>query len=262
MWWPVDNDSSRVYGLSVNSDPVPKRQCLKFRLKQQRAAVERPGVGGVTEDKNDDGKSVSTLNFGVNRPTISCIFDYGSRYHLRCYIYQARDLIAMDKDSFSDPYAIVSFLHQSQKTVVAKNTLNPTWDQTLIFYEIEIFGDPESVAGSPPCVVVEIYDHDTYGADEFMGRCICKPSMDRDTKVAVLVSPSSWSSQKAGELLAAFELIQREKPVGRGDGSTSSSVPASQVVLCHREVHAESLRWKGEAAMSVGSPCQLAHARC
>ncbi|KAJ6658559.1 hypothetical protein lerEdw1_019947 [Lerista edwardsae] len=120
--------------------------------------------GGVTDDKSDDGKSVSTLNFGVNRPTISCIFDYGSRYHLRCYIYQARDLTAMDKDSFSDPYAIVAFLHQSQKTVVAKNTLNPTWDQTLIFYEIEIFGDPQSVADSPPSIVVEIYDQDTYPA--------------------------------------------------------------------------------------------------
>lgn len=62
----------------------------------------------------------------------------------------------------TDPYAIVSFLHQSQKTVVAKNTLNPTWDQTLIFYEIEIFGEPASVAEQPPSIVVELYDHDTY----------------------------------------------------------------------------------------------------
>lgn len=62
----------------------------------------------------------------------------------------------------TDPYAIVSFLHQSQKTVVVKNTLNPTWDQTLIFYEIEIFGEPASIAEQPPSIVVELYDHDTY----------------------------------------------------------------------------------------------------
>lgn len=62
----------------------------------------------------------------------------------------------------ADPYAIVSFLHQSQKTVVEKNTLNPTWDQTLIFYEIEIFGNSQDVAESPPNILVEIYDHDTY----------------------------------------------------------------------------------------------------
>lgn len=86
------------------------------------------------EDKNED-KSVTTT-FGVNRPTISCFFECkaasfslpffpvpvfvcimmcvhicvcvciciyagGTRYHLRCYLYQARDLLPMDKDSFS-----------------------------------------------------------------------------------------------------------------------------------------------------------------
>uniref|UniRef100_A0A8C3KLG6 Dysferlin n=1 Tax=Calidris pygmaea TaxID=425635 RepID=A0A8C3KLG6_9CHAR len=172
-------------------------------------ALEGALVGALTDDKSDDGKSVSTLSFGVNRPTISCIFDCGNRYHLRCYMYQARDLIAMDKDSFSDPYAIVSFLHQSQKTVVIKNTLNPTWDQTLIFYEIEIFGDPQNVSDSPPNIVVEIYDHDTYGADEFMGRCICKPSLVRSPRLSW--HPVIKANRNVGELLAAFELIQREK---------------------------------------------------
>uniref|UniRef100_A0A8D1C7R7 Dysferlin n=1 Tax=Sus scrofa TaxID=9823 RepID=A0A8D1C7R7_PIG len=167
-------------------------------------------LGGVVDDRSEDSMSVSTLSFGVNRPTISCIFDYGNRYHLRCYMYQARDLPAMDKDCFSDPYAIVSFLHQSQKTVVAKNTLNPTWDQTLIFYEIEIFGEPASIAEQPPSIVVELYDHDTYGADEFMGRCICQPSLERMPRLAWF--PLTRGSQPAGELLASFELIQREKP--------------------------------------------------
>lgn len=46
--------------------------------------------------------------------------------------------------------------------MVEKNTLNPTWDQTLIFYEIEIFGEPASVAEQPPSIVVELYDQDTY----------------------------------------------------------------------------------------------------
>uniref|UniRef100_A0A3Q1LK13 Dysferlin n=1 Tax=Bos taurus TaxID=9913 RepID=A0A3Q1LK13_BOVIN len=166
-------------------------------------------LGGVVDDRSEDSVSVSTLSFGVNRPTISCIFDYGNRYHLRCYMYQARDLPAMDKDSFSDPYAVVSFLHQSQKTVVAKNTLNPTWDQTLIFYEIEIFGEPSSIAEQPPSIVVELYDHDTYGVDEFMGRCICQPSLERTPRLAWF--PLTRGSQPAGELLASFELIQREK---------------------------------------------------
>ncbi|XP_072574725.1 dysferlin isoform X12 [Paramormyrops kingsleyae] len=162
----------------------------------------------VTEDKNDD-KSVTTA-FGVNRPTISCFFECGTRYHLRCYLYQARELIALDKDSFSDPYAIVSFLHQSQKTVTIRNTLNPTWDQTLIFYEIEIFGDIRVTERDPPNIMVELYDQDTYGADEFLGRCMCQPSMAPPPRLAWY--PILRNGKPAGELLAAFELIQREKP--------------------------------------------------
>lgn len=140
----------------------------------------------------------------------------------------------------ADPYAIVSFLHQSQKTVTVRNTLNPTWDQTLIFYEVEIFGDLEAMMANPPNVMVELYDQDTYvsvvskfhakirkaecsflendiydsiinvqGADEFMGRCVCQPSMTPSPRLA-------WFSirrgdKSAGELLAAFELIRREK---------------------------------------------------
>ena len=61
-----------------------------------------------------------------------------------------------------DPYAVVSFLHQSQRTVTVPNTLNPTWDQTLIFYELQIFGDEENTRRNPPSVVVELFDRDTY----------------------------------------------------------------------------------------------------
>uniref|UniRef100_A0A8C2K2P4 Dysferlin n=1 Tax=Cyprinus carpio TaxID=7962 RepID=A0A8C2K2P4_CYPCA len=168
-------------------------------------------LSSVTDEKNDD-KSVTTT-FGVNRPIISCFFDNGTLYHLRCYLYQARDLLAMDKDSFSDSYAIVSFLHQSQKTATVRNTLNPTWDQTLIFYEVEIFGDHLAAERNPPHIVVELYDQDTYGADEFMGRCVCQSSMVSSPRLAWY--PIQKAGKPAGELLAAFELIRRDKV--RGD---------------------------------------------
>ncbi|XP_053112314.1 dysferlin isoform X4 [Hemicordylus capensis] len=210
-------------------------------------------LGGMTDDKSDDGKSVSMLNFGVNRPTISCIFDYGSRYHLRCYIYQARDLLAMDKDSFSDPYAIVSFLHQSQKTVVAKNTLNPTWDQTLIFYEIEIFGGPQSVADSPPKIVVEIYDHDTYGADEFLGRCICEPSLGFQPKLSW--HPIFMEGRSAGELLAAFELIQREKPAIHHIPGFETEPSSVLDELCTPTLYYEGLlQWSADSDLPYPPP--------
>ncbi|KAM9400663.1 dysferlin-like, partial [Salvelinus alpinus] len=147
----------------------------------------------------------------------------GTRYHLRCYLYQARELLAMDKDSFSDPYAIVSFLHQSQKTVTVRNTLNPTWDQTLIFYEVEVFGDADVTERNPPNIVVELYDQDTYGADEFMGRCVCQPSTTPSPRLAWY--PIRRGDRSAGELLAAFELIRREKPADHHIPGQEGDIP-------------------------------------
>ncbi|XP_057205584.1 dysferlin isoform X4 [Triplophysa rosa] len=183
-------------------------------------------LSNITDEKNDD-KSITTT-FGVNRPTISCFFDSGTLYHLRCYLYQARDLMAMDKDSFSDPYATVSFLHQSQKTVTVRNTLNPTWDQTLIFYEVEIFGDPHVTERSPPNIVVELHDQDTYGADEFMGRCVCQPSMMSSPRLAWY--PIQKGGKAAGEMLAAFELIRRDKPAVHHIPGQDGDMPPSHVM--------------------------------
>ncbi|TKS93062.1 Dysferlin Dystrophy-associated fer-1-like protein [Collichthys lucidus] len=214
-----------LFGWKFHLKPRKTDSFRRRRWRYRMEPLEKTGPAAIfalecslssIEDKNDD-KSVTTT-FGVNRPTISCFFDRGTRYHLRCYLYQARDLLAMDKDSFSDPYAIVSFLHQSQKTVTVRNTLNPTWDQTLIFYEVEIFGDPEVTMATPPNVLVELYDSDTYNADEFMGRCMCQPSLTPSPRLAWF--PIRRGDKNAGELLAAFELIRREK----GDVMTTTHV--------------------------------------
>lgn len=60
----------------------------------------------------------------------------------------------------TDPYVHVSFLHMSQTTETVKSSLNPTWDQTLIFNKVNIYGDPQTVARNPPQVVLEIFDND------------------------------------------------------------------------------------------------------
>lgn len=59
-----------------------------------------------------------------------------------------------------DPYCQVAFITQSMKTEVIKKCLSPTWDQTLIFTTVEIFGNPEEIMNSPPQVMVEVFDYD------------------------------------------------------------------------------------------------------
>lgn len=53
------------------------------------------------------------------------------------------------------------------------------------------------------CVVIP------QGADEFMGRCVCRPSLTTSPRLAWY--PIQRGDKSAGELLAAFELIRREK---------------------------------------------------
>uniref|UniRef100_A0A7N8YDM2 Dysferlin, limb girdle muscular dystrophy 2B (autosomal recessive) n=1 Tax=Mastacembelus armatus TaxID=205130 RepID=A0A7N8YDM2_9TELE len=241
-----------LFGWKFHLKPRKTDSFRRRRWRCRMEPLEKTGPAAIfalecslssMEDKNDD-KSVTTT-FGVNRPTISCFFDRGTRYHLRCYLYQARDMLPMDKDSFSDPYAIVSFLHQSQRTVTVRNTLNPTWDQTLIFYELEIFGDPETTKTSPPSVMVELYDQDTYGADEFMGRCVCQPTFSPSPRLAWF--PIWRRDKNAGELLAAFELIRREKV--RGPPSTLS------IILMFPGFFSENLQqWPEESDLPYPPP--------
>lgn len=52
------------------------------------------------------------------------------------------------------------------------------------------------------------------GADEFMGRCVCQPSLTASPCLAWF--PIRQGDRNAGELLAAFQLICREKVEKKG----------------------------------------------
>ncbi|XP_066549569.1 myoferlin isoform X3 [Amia ocellicauda] len=175
------------------------------------AIFKLEGALGIEEEDKSSKKETATSLFGANTPTVSCSFDKSYIYHLRVYVYQARNLLAMDKDSFSDPYAHVSFLHLSKTSEIIKATLNPTWDQTLIFNDVEIYGDPQTISHNPPYVVLELYDADQVGKDEAMGRSMCPPLVKlnpgMDISPKLLWYPVKHKGKIAGEVLVAAELI-------------------------------------------------------
>lgn len=184
------------------------------------------GADVSSEEEEKKEKESATAIFGANTPIVSCIFDRVFTYHLRCYLYQARSLTAMDKDSFSDPYAHVSFLHRSKTTEIMHSTLNPTWDQTLIFNEVEIYGDPQAVAHNPPNVVIEIFDNDQVGKDEFIGRSLCPPLVKLtpiDVTPKLLWYPVMKAGKHCGDILVAAELILKDK-----DGSNLPILPSQR----------------------------------
>ncbi|KAG5267056.1 hypothetical protein AALO_G00239370 [Alosa alosa] len=179
--------------------------CAIFKLE---------GAMGVDVDEKASKKDTAK-QFGASTPMVSCSFDRSFIFHLRVYVYQARNLLAMDKDSFSDPYVHVSFLHVSKTTETITGTLNPTWDQTLIFDNVEIYGNPKSIAHYPPSVVLELYDRDQVGKDEPMGRCLCLPVVNLNPAVPVtprlLWYPITLKGKSAGEMLVASELLLKNK---------------------------------------------------
>jgi hypothetical protein len=144
-------------------------------------------------------------------PKIFLTFAMTPTYHLRAYIYQARDILAGDDTGLSDPFCNVAFLSHSQSTEKQFKTLSPTWDQTLIFEEISIPGNPEMIRSFPPGVTIEIFDWDTVGKPDFLGRTTATPMVKLLPEEFPTPPRLQWYDLKrngcdAGRLLATFEL--------------------------------------------------------
>ncbi|XP_041660466.1 otoferlin isoform X5 [Cheilinus undulatus] len=153
-------------------------------------------------------------------PPVCLVYDMKQVFQLRAHMYQARSLFAADSSGLSDPFARVFFSTHSQVTEVLSETLCPTWDQLLVFDDVELFGEASELRDDPPIIVVEIYDQDTVGKAEFIGRTFAKPTIKMcDEHYGPPRFPPQLEYYQvyrgnctAGELLAAFELLQ----IGQG----------------------------------------------
>ncbi|XP_027140250.1 otoferlin isoform X6 [Larimichthys crocea] len=153
-------------------------------------------------------------------PPVSLVYNMKQVFQLRAHMYQARSLFAADSSGLSDPFARVFFSTHSQVTEVLSETLCPTWDQLLVFDDVELFGEASELRDDPPIIVIEIYDQDTVGKAEFIGRTFAKPTIKMcDEHYGPPRFPPQLEYYQiyrgnctAGELLAAFELLQ----IGQG----------------------------------------------
>ncbi|XP_053126190.1 fer-1-like protein 5 isoform X3 [Hemicordylus capensis] len=157
----------------------------------------------------------------MNTPLLFCVFKHPVYYQLRCYIYQARDLVGSGTKGSADPVAHVSFLHMSQCTKAISGTLHPCWDETLLFENILIYGDPRGTEQNPPVVALEFFDGPAGGHSEFfMGRTLCSPTVCLDLsqrRLPRLYRHAILREQaEAGHLLAAFELLLDKKILAWG----------------------------------------------
>uniref|UniRef100_A0A3Q3K7P7 C2 domain-containing protein n=1 Tax=Monopterus albus TaxID=43700 RepID=A0A3Q3K7P7_MONAL len=189
---------------------------LWLGLNKQRKDYLRGLPNGYEENKLSKGPGLPSS------PPISLTY-MKQIFQLRVHMYQARSLIAADSTGLSDPFARVFFSTQSQVTEVLAETLCPTWDQLLVFENVELFGEASELRDDPPIIVIELYDQDTGKAD-FMGRTFAKPVVKMADEH---YGPPRFPPQleyyqvyrgncTGGELLAAFELLQIG-PNGKAD---------------------------------------------
>ncbi|XP_026088621.1 otoferlin-like isoform X6 [Carassius auratus] len=201
---------------------------LWLGLNKQRKDFLSGLPSGFEENKAMKGTGIQTV------PPISLVYNMKQVFQLRAHMYQARSLFAADSSGLSDPFARVFFSTHSQVTEVLNETLCPTWDQLLVFDNVELYGEAGELRDDPPIIVIELYDQDTVGKAEFIGRTFAKPLTKM---VDEHYGPPQFPPQleyyqlyrgncTAGDLLAAFELLQIG-PAGRAalppiDGPTDS----------------------------------------
>lgn len=131
-------------------------------------------------------------------------------------MFQARSLLGADDTGLSDPFARILISNQCKSTEVVHKTLSPSWDQSLLFKDIVLYGPVVKIGDTPPTVIVEFFDYDLVGRPEFLGRAMIKPKVklaDVSYDVPHFPPQLEWwdvhrGPRSAGELLASFELLQ------------------------------------------------------
>ncbi|XP_078523102.1 myoferlin-like isoform X2 [Lissotriton helveticus] len=204
---------------------VYRRRCWHRVMKPTRdmsmeAIFLLEGSLGVEIQSQEQEKDLATRCqakdiLQLNTPIICCQFDRPNYFQLRCYIFQGRNLRTSERRSLFNSFIQVAFLHVSQYTEAKKGSLNPRWDQTILFQEVLIYGNLQSILEDPPYVTLELFDKNIFDQNEYLGRSICLPVVCLD--IGSRITPQlTWHPVKrerkaAGELLAAFELLIDDK---------------------------------------------------
>uniref|UniRef100_G3U6J9 C2 domain-containing protein n=1 Tax=Loxodonta africana TaxID=9785 RepID=G3U6J9_LOXAF len=148
-----------------------------------------------------------------------------SYFQLRAHLYQARGVLAADDSGLSDPFARVLISTQCQTTQVLEQTLSPLWDELLVFDQLIVDGRREHLQEEPPLVVINVFNHNKFGAPVFLGRALAAPRvklMEEPYQCPDLqFFPLRKGPRAAGELIATFELIELDY-----SGQLEPSVPS------------------------------------
>ncbi|KAL0269628.1 UNVERIFIED_CONTAM: hypothetical protein PYX00_007297 [Menopon gallinae] len=128
-------------------------------------------------------------------------------------LLRARDLLSMDKNGFSDPYYELQINGECKyKSSVKKKTLNPTWDENGIV--------PLPRPGSTLDLI--LWDHDTFGKNDFLGRISFTPEEIRDMSCANYASWYTLQGVRSGQVEIKIRIISDALPSSRNCAEPTS----------------------------------------
>ncbi|KAJ1071866.1 hypothetical protein K5549_002158 [Capra hircus] len=150
-----DNEAQVVIteGLSATPRRAPSPAPPARRQPSKQAAI-----GGVSEGQS--AAALGTLDF-------SLLYDQENNA-LHCTIAKAKGLKPMDHNGLADPYVKLHLLPGASKanklrTKTLRNTLNPTWNETLTYYGIT---DEDMIRKT---LRISVCDEDKFRHNEFIG---------------------------------------------------------------------------------------------
>ncbi|XP_036435539.1 double C2-like domains, delta [Colossoma macropomum] len=167
----------RFHDFPLTPPPPRQKQTPSPRDTDGERDGEREHNGEEKElaDSDDDDTYLGTLEF-------SLLFDQENN-SLHCTIHKAKGLKAMDSNGLADPYVKLHLLPGASKanklrTKTLKNTLNPVWNETLVYHGITAADMTTKTLRLCVC------DMDRLGRNEFIGevRVALKKLKEGETK--------------------------------------------------------------------------------
>ncbi|CAD5205915.1 unnamed protein product [Bursaphelenchus okinawaensis] len=156
-----------VHLLQQAVDKFRRRRLVRELVPLEDNARYKLEMGVDTnKDKLEDLRFLS--------PRIYEVHDQVSVFQLRVYVLWARE-IHSPKKHLSRAFVKVFFLNRCQQTFIVSNSLNPIWNETLIFKKILIPGGSAALQMNPPGAVVEVHGEEQNGKPVFLGRFDLKP---------------------------------------------------------------------------------------
>ncbi|XP_061461301.1 double C2-like domain-containing protein beta [Rhineura floridana] len=139
-----------AYGTEVAEQPAKRRA-------GEEEVAEAADADGY---ESDDCTALGTLDF-------SLLYDQENNA-LHCTINKAKGLKPMDHNGLADPYVKLHLLPGASKanklkTKTLRNTLNPTWNETLTYYGIT---DEDMIRKT---LRISVCDEDKFRHNEFIG---------------------------------------------------------------------------------------------